>query len=50
MSPFRRGDRVQVNMDVSVFRALQDDNHGGWNPEMELVRNISPSPIIHLVD
>lgn len=35
-APFSAGDRVQVKLDVDVFRALQDGRHGGWNPEMEL--------------
>lgn len=35
--PFNVGDRVQVKLDVDTFRALQDEQHGGWNPEMELV-------------
>jgi len=27
----KRGDRVQVNLDIDIFEAMQN-GHGGWNP------------------
>jgi hypothetical protein len=30
---FKIGDKVRVNVDVNVLRAMQE-GHGGWNPKM----------------
>ena len=33
------GDHVRVDLDVGVFKAMQQ-GHGGWNKEMEGVRSL----------
>ena len=30
---FKIGDRVRVDLDVDVLKAMQD-GHGGWHPKM----------------
>ena len=37
-SKFKVGDRVKVQLEVEVFRAMQD-GHGGWNDKMTEVRS-----------
>ena len=37
-SKFKAGDRVKVQLEVEVFRAMQE-GHGGWNDQMAEVRN-----------
>lgn len=37
-SKFKAGDRVKVQLEVEVFRAMQE-GHGGWNDQMAEVRD-----------
>ena len=37
-SPFVSGDRVKVQLEVEVFKMMQE-GHGGWNDQMAEVRD-----------
>ena len=36
-SPFVSGDRVKVQLEVEIFKMMQE-GHGGWNDQMTEVR------------
>ena len=40
MSVFKVGDKVRVDLDVEILKAMQE-GHGGWNPRMAEVRPYS---------
>ena len=31
------GDLVQVQLDVDIFKMMQNEEHGGWNDRMKMV-------------
>ena len=31
------GDLIQVQLDVDIFKMMQNEEHGGWNDRMEMV-------------
>ena len=31
------GDFVQVQLDIDVFKLMQNEDHGGWNDRMAMV-------------
>lgn len=31
------GDLIQVQLDVDVFKIMQNEEHGGWNDRMAMV-------------
>ena len=37
MPKFKAGDRVKVQLEVEIFRQMQE-GHGGWNDQMAEVR------------
>ena len=36
-SKFKTGDRVKIQLEVEIFRQMQE-GHGGWNDQMAEVR------------
>ena len=32
------GDFVQVQLDIDVFKLMQNEDHGGWNDRMAVVK------------
>lgn len=38
-SEIMAGDLVQVQLDLDIFKMMQNEEHGGWNDRMEMVRS-----------
>ena len=36
-SEIMAGDLIQVELDVDIFKMMQNEEHGGWNDRMKMV-------------
>ena len=39
-SEIMAGDLIQVELDVDIFKMMQNEEHGGWNDRMKMVHNL----------
>ena len=44
------GDLVQVQLDVEIFKIMQNEEHGGWNDRMAMVISLFKTHYTHMCD
>ena len=48
-SEIMAGDLIQVQLDVDIFKMMQNEEHGGWNDRMAMVHVINFGTCNHII-